>query len=153
MKAVRRQNGRSDGYMSDLVTQFVPDEVLPTLRVTIYNTPHDQRELLPHYTLHAEVHPNATDPKNCWVVIERIDYWDEAGPNREKKSKIAMSALNAADPAHCLTIEESQEGIKKQVSFRASRGFKYLFTLDPFGVPWFKRDEVQSDGSWWEMLD
>ena len=138
--------------MCDLVRQFIPDEVMPTLLVTVYNAPHVQRELLPHYTLHAEVHPNATDPKKCWVVIEKVDYWDEAGPNREKKSKNAVNTLNAADPAHCLTIEESQEVIKKQVSFRASQGFKYLFTLDPFGVPWFKRYEVQSDGSWREMF-
>jgi len=153
MNAVSGQNGHSDVYMSDLATQFIPDGVMPTFLVTVYNTPRVQRELLPHYTLRAEIHPNARDPKKCWVVIEKFGYWDEAEPNPEKKFKNAVNTLNATDPAHCLTIEESHEVIKKQASFRASQGFKYLFTLDPFGVPWFKRYEVQSDGSWREMLD
>src|SRR3974377_2397607 len=129
MNAVRGQKRRSGGNMSDRVTHVFSDEVLPTLLVTVYNTPHVQRELLPHYTLHAEIHPNARDPKKCWVVIEKVDYWDEAGPNRENKSKNAVNTLNAPGTAHCLTIEESQEVIKKQVVIRANQGFKYLFTL------------------------
>jgi len=126
---------------------------MPTLLVTVYNTPHPHRGLSPLYTLHAEIHPDATNPKKCWVVMEKFGYWDEAEPDPKKKFKNEVNTLSTTDPNHCLTIEESHEFIKKQVLLRASQGYKYLFTLDPFGAPWFKRYEVLSDGSWREVLD
>jgi hypothetical protein len=98
-----------------------------------------------------EVHPGAKDPKKCWVVTEKFGYWDESEPDPSKKFKNALNTLSPADPFDCLTIEEAHEFIKKQISFRANQGFKYLFTLDPFAAPWYKRYEVLSDGSWREM--
>lgn len=91
------------------------------------------------------------DPKKCWVVMEKFGYWDEAESDQEKKFKNEVRTLSATNPADCLTIEEAHEFINKQVLFRASQGFKYLFTLDPFGAPWYKRYEVLPDGSWREM--
>lgn len=85
-------------------------------------------------------------------MIEKFGYWDETESDLEKKFKNEVQMLSATHPADYLTIEEAHEFIKKQVSFRASQGFRYLFTLDPFGATWFKRYEVQSDGSWREML-
>lgn len=124
---------------------------MPTILVTVYDTPHPHRGLSPLYTLHAEIHPAAMDPKKCWVVMEKFGYWDEAESDQEKKFKNEVRTLSATNPADCLTIEEAHEFINKQVLFRASQGFKYLFTLDPFGAPWYKRYEVLSDGSWREM--
>jgi hypothetical protein len=126
---------------------------MPTLLVTVYNTPHPRRELSPLYTLHAEIHPHATDTTNCWVVMEKFCYSDEAERDPKKKFKNVVNTLSPTDPLHCLSIEESHECIRKQVLFRASQGFKYLFALDPFGVPWYKRYEVLSDGSWREIPD
>ena len=83
--------------------------------------------------------------------MEKFAFWDEAEPDPTKRLKHDVNALSPTDPNRCLTVEECHEFIKKQVLFRASQGFKYLFTLDPFGVPWFKRYEVLSDGSWREM--
>jgi hypothetical protein len=125
---------------------------MPTLLLTLYNTPNPHRGVSPLYTLHAEIHSQAADPQKCWVVMEEFGYWDETEPDPQKKFKNVESTLSSTDPICCLTLDESHEYIKKQVAFRASRGFKYLFTLDPFGAPWFKHYEVQSDGSWREML-
>jgi hypothetical protein len=125
---------------------------MPTLLVTVYNTPHPHRGLSPLYTLHAEIYPDATDPKKCWVVMEKFGYWDAAEPDPKIRFKNAVNTLSPTDPVRCLTIEEAHEFIKKQVLLRASQGFKYLFTLDPFGAPWYKRYEVLPDGSWREML-
>lgn len=124
---------------------------MPTLLVTVYNTPHPHQGLSPLYTLHAEIHPDATDLTKCWIVMEKFCYWDESEPDPKKRFKDVVNTLGPTDAPRCLTLEESHEVIKRQVLFRASQGFKYLFTLDPFGVPWFKRFEVQSDGSWREM--
>ena len=124
---------------------------MPTLLATVYDTPNPRRGLSPLYTLHAEIHPQATDPQKCWVVMEKFGYWDETEPDPQKKFRNVESTLSSTDPACCLTIEESHEYIKKRVAFRASQGFKYLFILDPFGAPWFRRYEVQSDGSWQEL--
>ena len=124
---------------------------MPTFLVTVYNTPLPHRELSPLYTLHAEIHPSATDPKKCWVVMEKFGYRDEAEPDPKNKFKYDVKTLSSTNPADCLTIEEAHELIKKQVLFRASHGFKYVFTLDPFGATWFKRYTVLSDGSWREM--
>jgi len=85
--------------------------------------------------------------------MEKFGYWDEAEPDPKKQFKNEVNTLSTTDPNHCLTIGESHEFIKKQVLLRASQGFKCLFTLDPFGAPWFKRYEVLSDGSWREVLD
>ena len=126
---------------------------MPTLLVTVYNTPYPRQGLSPLYTLHAEIHPRATDAKKCWVVMEKFCYSDDAEPDLKKRFKNDVNTLSPTDPVDCLTIEESHEFIKKQVSLRASQGFKYLFTLDPFGVPWYKRYEVLSDGAWQEMPD
>jgi hypothetical protein len=120
---------------------------MPTLLVTVYDTPNPLRGLSPLYTLHVEIHPQATDLQKCWVVMEKFGYWDETEPDPQKKFRNVESTLSSTDPACCLTIEESREYIKKRVAFRASQGFKYLFTLDPFGAPWCKRYEVQSHGS------
>ena len=125
---------------------------MPTFLATVYNTPHRRRELSPLYTLHVEIHPGAKDPKKCWVVRERFGYWDETQPDPKKKFKNTLNTLSPTDPVRCLTIEEAHEFIKRQVLLRASQGFKYLFTLDPFGAPWYKRYEVLPDGSWREML-
>lgn len=126
---------------------------MPTLLVTVYNTPHPYRDLSPLYTLHAEIHPGATDSKKCWVVVEKFCYSDEAEPDPKKRFKNDVNAIGPTDPIHCLTIDESHEFIKMQVLLRASQGFKYLFTLDPFGVACYKRYEVLSDGSWCAILD
>jgi hypothetical protein len=85
--------------------------------------------------------------------MEKFCYSDEAERDPKKKFKNVVNTLSPTDPVHCLTIEESHEFIKKQVLFRASQGFKYLFALDPFGVPWYKRYEVLPDGSWREIPD
>ena len=124
---------------------------MPTLLVTVYNTPHPHQGRSPLYTLHAEIHPEALDLTRCWVVMEKFGYWDDAEPDPNKRFKDAVNTLSPTNPVRFLTIEESHEVIKRQVLFRAGQGFKYLFTLDPFGVPWFKRYEVLPDGSWREM--
>jgi hypothetical protein len=124
---------------------------MPTILVTVYNTLHPHREQSPLYTLHAEIHPDAKDPKKCWVVMEKFRYWDEREPDPKKQFKNDVKTLSPTNPADCLTIEEAHEFIKKQVLFHASHGFKYLFSLDPFEATGFKRYEVLSDGSWREM--
>ena len=123
------------------------------LLVTVHNTPHPHHELSPLYTLHAEIHPRAADSKKCWVVVEKFCYSDEAEPDPKKRFKDDVNTVGPTDPVHCLTIEESHEFIKKQVLFRASQGFKCLFTLNPFGASWYERYEVLSDGSWREMCE
>jgi hypothetical protein len=121
---------------------------MPTILVTVYNTPHPHRERSPFYTLHPEINPDAVDPKKCWIVVEKFGYWDEIEPDPEKKFKHVVSTLSSTDPTHSLSIEEAHDFITKQLAFRASQGFKFLFTLDPFGEPWFREYEVLSDGSW-----
>ena len=94
---------------------------MPTLLVTVYNTPHPHRELSPLYTLHAEIHADATDPKTYWFGREKFGYWEEAEPDPKKRFKRDVNTLSPTDPDHCLTIDEAHEFIKKQVLFRASR--------------------------------
>lgn len=84
-------------------------------------------------------------------MVEKFGYWDDAELDLEKKFKHAVSTLSCIDAAGCLSIEEAHDFIKKQLALRATQGFKYLFTLDPFGAPWLKEYEVLSDGSWQEI--
>lgn len=123
---------------------------MPTILVTVYDTPHPRRGHSRFYALHPEINPGAVDPKKCWMVVEKFGYWDETEPDLEKKFKHVVSTLSSTDPTHCLSIEEAHNFITKQLALRASQGFKFLFTLDPFGEPWFKEYEVLPDGSWQE---
>ena len=86
-------------------------------------------------------------------MVEKFCFSDEAEPSPKKRFKNDVNTVSPTDPLHCLTIEESHEFIKKQVLFRASQGFKFLFTLNPFGASWYERYEVLSDGSWREMCE
>ena len=47
-------------------------KIMPTILVTVYDTPHPNRGLSPLYTLHVEIHPDAADAKKCWVVMEKF---------------------------------------------------------------------------------
>lgn len=123
---------------------------MPTILVSIYNTPQPHREA-PLYTLHAEIHPDAVNPNKCWLVVEKFGSWDETEPDPMKKFKCVVSTLSSTDPKDCLTIEEAHDFIRRQLALRASQGFKFLFTLDPFGASWLKEYEVLPDGSWQEL--
>jgi hypothetical protein len=114
---------------------------------TLYKVPDPLRERSELYTVHAEEHPEATDPQKRWVVTERHGYWDQASGTFVHPVKTLYP-----DAKHCLTIEEAHAEIEMQVRARAQSGFKYLFEWSPFGPPFCNRYEIMPDGTHKKLL-
>lgn len=113
---------------------------------TLYKTPNPEHAVSELYTIFAVRMSNALFPEKSWVAYERYGAWDEAEPNPKLKFKINVKTLSPTDPHHYLTLDEAHKQCDEQVMFRVRSGFKYLFVLDPYDAPWYRRFEVSPDG-------
>jgi hypothetical protein len=114
-----------------------------TVPQVLYNTsdPHSKPSEL--YVINGTVLEGATDPGRIWVVKEEHGYWDE----QEKAFKNRAQTLYPNDPRFCVSLKEIHDEVKKQVMVRVRHGFKYQFEWDPFAPNFFRKFEIQPDGS------
>jgi len=109
----------------------------------LYNTPDPHAEPSELYVINGIVLETAPDPVRCWVVKEEHGYWDE----RDKAFKNRAPTLHPNDPSFCVSLKEIHDEVKKQVMLRVAHGFKYQFEWDPFAPNFFRKYEIQPDGT------
>ena len=114
-----------------------------TLPQVVYNTsdPHSKPSEL--YLVHGTILPTATDPVKRWVVKEEHGYWDE----QEKAFKVRVTTLLPIEPQYCVSLEDIHAEVKKQVMVRMRSGFKYQMEWYPYEPPFFRKFEIQPDGT------
>jgi hypothetical protein len=110
---------------------------------TVFCTPNPERGISESYTVYADVVANANDSKKCWVVKEKHGWFDE----QSRTFLNDVVTLGLTGPIHCVALDEAHRIVDQQVLSRAKSGFKYLFVLDQFGAPWYKRYEILPDGT------
>ncbi len=113
-----------------------------TLPQVLYNVPDPTSELAELYVIYGTTLPAAADPIRRWVVREEHGYWNEEKKTFENK---AMTFL-PSDPSLCLSIDEIQSEVKKQVMVRVRSGFKYQIEWYPF-PPFHRKFEILPDGT------
>jgi hypothetical protein len=85
----------------------------------------------------------ATDPIKRWVVKEEHGYWDE----QEKVFKNRATTLLPNEPPLCVSVEDILEEVQKQVMVRVRNGFKYQLEWFPYEPPFYRKFEIQLDGT------
>ena len=114
-----------------------------TVPQVLYNTPEPHLKPSELYVINGTVLENATDPVRKWVVKEEHGFWDE-----EKKAfKNRATTLFPNEEHHCLTPEEVEVEIKKQMMVRVRDGFKYQLEWYPYEPPFYRKFEIQIDGT------
>jgi hypothetical protein len=109
----------------------------------LYNTPDPLKSPSELYKVSAEVLEAATDAAKCWIVVEEHGYWDEA----KKEFLVQQPTLKPTDPRHCVSLEDAYKGVEAQIMLRAREGFRYLFEWYPFVPPFFRKFEIQPNGT------
>lgn len=109
----------------------------------LYNTPDPFNEPSELYVINGTVIETATDRIKRWVVKEEHGYWDE----EEKAFKNRAHTLFPNEPLLCVSLDDIHDEVKKQVMVRARHGFKYQLEWYPYEPPFFRKFEIQPDGS------
>jgi hypothetical protein len=109
----------------------------------LYNTPDPLSQPSEVYLIHGAVLDNAPGRDRNWVVKEEHGFWDE----KEKAFKNRATTLDPIEPQHCLSFEEVQVEIKNQMMVRVRNGFKYQFEWYPYEPPFYRKFEIQLDGT------
>lgn len=115
-----------------------------TVPIVLYNTP-NPAEAAPAelYMIQGVVLEAATDPVKRWVLKEEHGYWDE----QKKAYKIPSKTFLPNDPSLCVSLEEVYEQVEKQLMVRVGNGFRYQMEWDPYRSPFFRKFEIQPDGT------
>lgn len=114
-----------------------------TIPQVLYNTPDPHSKPSELYVINGTILESATDPVRMWVVKEEHGYWDE----QDKAFKNRAQTLYPNDPSLCVSLKEIHDEVKKQVMVRVKHGFKYQLEWDPFAPAYFRKFEIQPDGS------
>ena len=114
-----------------------------TVPQVLYNTSDPLSKPSELYVINGTVFEGATDPVKCWVVKEEHGFWDE----KDKEFKNRATTFHPNEERHCLSLEDVKTEVKKQVIFRAQTGFKYQFEWYPYEPPFYRKYEIQPDGS------
>ena len=114
-----------------------------TVPQVLYNTPDPHSEPSELYVINGTILEAATDPIKCWVVKEEHGYWDE----QDKAFKNRAQTLYPNDPRFCVSLKEIHDEVKQQVMVRVRHGFKYQMEWDPFAPRYFRKFEIQLDGT------
>lgn len=114
-----------------------------TVPQVLYNTrdPHSQPSEL--YIINGTVLASATDPVRRWVLKEEHGYWNE----QEKAFLNRATTLFPDDPRLCVSLGDIHEAVEKQVMLRVRDGFKYQMEWYPYEPPFFRKFEIQPDGT------
>jgi|SRR5215831_9093171 len=114
-----------------------------TIPQVLYNTPDPMSQPSELYVINGTIPDTATDPIKRWVVKEEHGYWDE----EEKAFKNRALTLLPNEPHLFLSLEDVLEEVKKQMMVRVRRGFKYQLEWYPYEPPFFRKFEIQPDGT------
>jgi hypothetical protein len=117
--------------------------IMKTTPQVLYNTPDPLANPSELYKVNAAVLDTAADPIRRWVVMEEHGYWDQA----TKQFLCRQPTLSPNDPKHCLSLEDAFNAVDAHVMARAKSGFKYLFEWYPYEPSFFRRFEIQKDGT------
>ena len=127
--------GSRAAILTHMTDYGIPDPPFPK---TVYRTPNPEFGVSECYEVSIQSVPGAPDPQRCWIVREFHGYFEDA----TKTYYFQAETLHPSETRYFMAFDDVVKAANQQVRLRAKDGFRFLFTVNYNGAPWYSRFEV-----------